>query len=992
MTICPSCGQENPHGFRFCGNCASPLETAPAAREQRKTVTVLFCDVTGSTALGESTDPEALRALLARYFERMKAIVEAHGGTVEKFIGDAVMAVFGVPQVHEDDALRACRAAIEMRDALPELGVQARIGVNTGEVVTGTEERLATGDAVNVAARLEQAAQPGEILIGEATLALRRDGVEVEAVEPLELKGKADPVAAWRLVAVTGEARRRHDAPMVGRKTELRRLRDAHEQAVRDRSCQLFTVLGAAGVGKSRLAYEFLKGLGATALRGRCLSYGEGITYWPVVEVLQQLDARPSDPAAAAALSSMLGETEQGTTAEEIAWAFRKLLEEQAEQHPLVCLFDDIHWAEETFLDLVEHVADLSRDAPLLLLCMARPELLDARPGWGGGKLNATTVLLEPLSARETEVLLNELGGAGDLQAKILRTAEGNPLFVEEMLALVREAENGDIEVPPTIQALLAARLDQLNAPERGVLECGAVEGRMFHRGAVEALAPGGAEVSLRLVSLVRQELVRPDRSQLPGDDAFRFRHLLIRDAAYAGVPKATRAELHERFAEWLEQYGQTLIEVDEIMGYHLEQAARNKQELGQPDAALAERAGARLALVGRRALWRADGRAAASLLERSLELTRPLRLDVHLELDYAQSLFWIDLEKAAAIADGAAEAAAAVGDDAGEILARTMASFWRKFFATNPDVTELERLAHAALPLLEKQQDHAGLVHVWFALGYGVANARNRQDDLAHAAEQAIRHARLAGQSRTFLFYLPMGLLYGSRPADEALQRLDAFLPESPYADDLLIRAILVAMLGRLDEASTIAREANQRLRELRGFGAGQWLAEIAILAGDHEAAVDHLIQFCQLLDAQGRRNNLSTFAPALGRELCALGRHDEAEVQALLGRELAGEQDVSSQALWRQAQALVHAARGRHAEAEALAREAVAIVEPTDHLLMQGDAFCDLAEVLAAAGRAEEAAQALEQALDRYERKKNLAMVAQVRPKLEELRAQVS
>ena len=254
MNTCPSCGKDLPPGdFPFCPFCTAPLETAPASREQRKTVTVLFCDVTGSTALGESTDPEALRSLLARYFERMKGIVEAHEGTVEKFIGDAVMAVFGVPQVHEDDALRACRAAVEMRDALPDLGLQARIGVNTGEVVTGTEERLATGDAVNVAARLEQAAQPGEILLGQPTLAFVREAVKVKELKPRELKGKAEPVAAFQLLSVGAEETPRHEAPMVGRETELRRLLDAYDQAVHDRACQLFTVLGAAGVGKSRL-------------------------------------------------------------------------------------------------------------------------------------------------------------------------------------------------------------------------------------------------------------------------------------------------------------------------------------------------------------------------------------------------------------------------------------------------------------------------------------------------------------------------------------------------------------------------------------------------------------------------------------------------------------------------------------------------------------------------------------------------------------------
>jgi class 3 adenylate cyclase len=985
VPICASCGRAVEGDFAFCPHCGAELAVAPGAREQRKVVTVLFCDVTGSTALGETTDPEAVRALLARYFERMKEIVEAHGGSVEKFIGDAVMAVFGVPHVHEDDALRAVRAAAEMREALPELGVQARIGVNTGEVVTGTEERLATGDAVNVAARLEQAAKPGEILLGGETLRLVRDAVEAEMVEALELKGKAEPVEAARLLAVTGETRRRHEAPMVGRETELRRLRDAFEQAARDRSCQLFTVLGAAGVGKSRLAYEFLNGIGATVVRGRCLSYGKGITYWPVVEVLRQLDAGAADPAAAEALRSLVDEADQEPPAEEIAWAFRKLLEEQAQERPLVCLFDDIHWGEETFLDLVEHVADLSRDAPLLVLCMTRPELLDRRPGWGGGKLNATAVLLEPLSSEETKSLLQCLGVADDeLRAKVMEASEGNPLFVEEMLALVAESRDRSVAVPPTIQALLAARLDQLETTERSVLECGAVEGRIFHRGAVQALAPDEPQLPQRLVALVRKELVRPDKPQLAGEDAFRFRHLLIRDAAYDALPKAMRAELHERLANWLAEHGRELVELDEILAHHLERAARYKEELGQPDASLAERASERLAIAGRRALWRGDGRAAASLLGRSLELTRPLRLDVHLELDLAQSLYWVDLEKAVAIAEEAAQRARAAGDEARYLLGLTVAAFYRAIYAADPDIDELERLARAALPLLEQADDHAGLVHVWFALAYGVANTRGHFEDFEHSAAQAIRQARLAGERRAFLFYLVLALLMGPRPADEALRRIDAALPENPYPDDLLMRANLVAMLGRLDEAWGLAREANQQLIERRGFGGEHWLAEIAILAGDHEAAVQHLRVFCELLEAQGRRNNLSLFIAMLGRELHAVGQHEEAEALAQRGRELAAAQDFSPQVVWRRTQALVHASRGRHDEAEALAREAVTIVERTDALSFQGETWSDLADVLAASGRTDEAAGALEQAIDRFERKKNLARLAQVRPRL--------
>src|SRR6266540_2421000 len=557
--VCGNCGAENRDEARFCDSCGAPLAEVVPAREQRKTVTVFFCDVSGSTALGERIDPESLRRVMARYFETAKTIVERHGGTVEKFIGDAVMAVFGVPAVHEDDALRAVRSADELRRGLAGLNeeleqsygtqLELRMGVNTGEVVTGTEERLATGDAVNVAARLEQAAQPGEVLLGEETHGLVRDAVEVEAATPVEAKGKAEPVPAFRLLAVQGEVpavARRHGAPMVGRVRHRRLLEDAFAGVAGERACHLFTILGTAGVGESRLVEEFLGSLeGATVARGRCLSYGEGI-----------------------------------------AWAFRKLLEARAAKRSVVVVFEDVHWGEPTFLDLVEHVADLSRDAPILLLCIARPELLDSRSAWGGGKLNATNVLLEPLGPEESAELIESLAGAipDDLRQRILEAAGGNPLFVEEMLAIVPE-HGGDVVVPPTIQALLAARLEQLDPADRGVLERGSVEGQVFHRGAVAALAPEEAQVDGRLITLVRKDLVRPEPPLLPDDDAYRFRHLLIRDTAYEALPKAVRARLHERFAVWLEVHGADLVELDEILGYHLEQAYRYRLELGPLDA-----------------------------------------------------------------------------------------------------------------------------------------------------------------------------------------------------------------------------------------------------------------------------------------------------------------------------------------------------------------------------------------------------------------------
>ena len=702
----------------------------------RKVVTVLFCDVTGSTALGESVDPEALRSLLARYFERMKEIVESHGGTVEKFIGDAVMAVFGVPVAHEDDALRAVRAAAEMREALPELGVQARIGVNTGEVVTGTEERLATGDAVNVAARLEQAAAPGEVLLGAETLRLVEDAVEAEPVEPLELKGKREPVRAFRLVRVGEAPERSHGELFVGRQRELDQILDAWTRASAEERCELVTIVAEAGIGKTRLVAEALSGLDAQVVRARCLSYGEGITYWPVVEVVKQLGVRPSDSAAAAAIASLLGETERATNAEQIAWAFRKLLEEQS---PLVCVVEDLHWAEETFLDLVEHVVLLSSGAAILILATARPELLDQRPAW------PAALRLAPLERTDVDRLVPASLPA-EFRDRIAHAAGGNPLFVVEMVAMA--GDGGDeIAVPPTLQALLTARLDQLDGPERRVLECGAVEGEIFHRGAVQTLAPDEPQVTARLASLVRRELVRPDRAQIPGEDGFRFRHLLIRDAAYDALPKSARAELHERFAAWLEQHGPGLVELEEILGHHLEQAARYRAELGQPDPELAQRAGERLAVAGRAALWREDTRAAEGLLRRSLELTRPYRLDVPLELDLASAVSNNTGQKeAAAVADAAAERARELGDRPREVVARAVAAYRRSWLGVDPDIDALEELTDEALEKLDDERDHGELVHIWFVRGYGVANFHARFADVAHAAEESLRHARLAG------------------------------------------------------------------------------------------------------------------------------------------------------------------------------------------------------------------------------------------------------
>ena len=642
MSACPVCGRELPGEFPFCPFCAAPLtaQSPASAREQRKVVTIVFCDLVGSTALGESTDPEALRARMRRYFEDLRAIIERHGGTVEKFVGDAVMAVFGIPVSHEDDALRAVRAASEMRASIAEHGLEARIGINTGEVVVGGEgETLVTGDAVNVAARLEQAAAATETLIGAETRLLVRDAVKVEPVEPLALKGKSELVEAFRLLAVLDHAdslARRLETPLVGRDRERQRLWRDYEDAVADSTCRLFTLLGPAGIGKSRLVADFLERVGDSAdvLRGRCLSYGEGITYWPLVEILIAIGVEP--------------ESVIGTSPPETQLAFRRLLEGRAAERPQVVVVDDLQWAEPVFVDLVEHIADLSRDARVFMLCIARTELLDSRPGWGGGKLNATSLLLEPLRADECQALIDRLVADAPLdatlRARITTASAGNPLYVEEMLAMVRERGDGDeIVIPPTIHALLQARIDSLEADVRVVLERGSVEGEVFHRGSVAVLAPDPLRpaVESHLATLVRKELIRSTASTFPDDEGFRFRHLLIRDAAYEALPKATRAELHERFAEWLS--GHDLVESDEIVGYHFEQAHRYRAELDGSDAALAglaARASGCLAAAGRGALERGDFKAGRSLFGRATSLL-PERDEARLALapDYADAL-----------------------------------------------------------------------------------------------------------------------------------------------------------------------------------------------------------------------------------------------------------------------------------------------------------------------------------------------------------------
>lgn len=1061
MPACPNCGQQNPDIARFCLACGTILTGAAPPREVRKTVTVVFTDVTGSTSLGERLDPESLRRVMSRYFDEMRRVVERHGGTVEKFIGDAVMAVFGVPTLHEDDALRAVRAAAEMRESLALLNkelerdwgvtIAVRIGVNTGPVVTGAAEgdqRLVSGDAVNVAARLEQAAEPDDILIGEETYRLVRDAVQADRIEPLALKGKASPVPAYRLADVTPGApgvARRLDSPLVGREGELRLLREALGRSGRERACLLFTILGSAGVGKSRLVEEFLSAAASEArvLRGRCLPYGEGITFWPVSEILTDaaglseidppdeiraklLGLLKDDPDAALVadrLSHLLGLTDVGAVREETFWAVRRFLEALAGREPLVVVFDDIHWGEPTFLDLIEHISDWARDAQILLLCIARPELLDDRSAWGGGKHNATSILLEPLSEQESEQLIDNLLGRAGLaervRARITEAAEGNPLFVEQMLGVliddgllhrddgqwIPRGDLSSVAIPPTIQALLAARLERLGDEERAVIERASVEGKVFHRGAVSELSPEPIRprVGTHLMTLLRRELIRPDRATFTGEDAFRFRHLLIRDAAYEALPKHDRAELHGRFASWLERAaGDRAAEYEEIIAYHLEQAYRYREELGpvgKEDRAVARRAAELLIEAGRRAAARGDVAAASTLLERAHRLLPPgdpMRLELVPDLSASMSHLG-RLSDVKTYLEAALHEAAAAGDPRLEMYALLAEMELRLSTNEGYSTREGAEVARRAIRLFEDLGDDRGLALAWGSL----ANSpwvEARWASMREPLERALAHARRAGDRVRTPFYrtrLTSVDFWGTTPAPEGIRRCEEALEtaETRYDRAQILRDLgsFVAMQGRYDEARSMEEEARSILEDL---GSRAWAKNMAfqmgpleLLAGDPVAAERELRAAFDYLREIGEKGWLSSIGPFLAEALYQQSRHDEAERYSLAGKDAANPDDGSAQWGWRTVYAKVLARRGEIEGGERIAREAVAIIERTDEIDHQGQAWLDLAEVLDLAGKVDEARAATEESVERFERKGNIVMARRARRRLDEM-----
>ncbi|MGN6169137.1 MAG: AAA family ATPase, partial [Solirubrobacteraceae bacterium] len=962
-------------------------------------VTALFCDVTGSTALGEELDPEVLRAVLNRYFEVMRGVIERHGGTVEKFIGDAVMAVFGIPVVHEDDALRAVRTAAEIRERLPavgeEVGVQLRFrtGINTGPVLMGEGENLVVGDAVNVAARFEQAAQPGEIVLGEETLVLVRDAVEVEALQPLALKGKSEPVAAFRLMSVDLGApgvARQLDTPLVGRDHELRVVREAWGRVVRESGCHLFTLLGAAGVGKSRLIAELLAGIGdqASVLRGRCLHYGEGITFWPLVEALM--------PVGAAAEQVLEGLNGGGAaTAEELFWEVRRLLESLAAKRPVLLYIDDLQWAEPMLLDLLDHVADLSRGFPILLLCTARPELLEGRPAWGGGKLNATTASLEPLDGEACERLLEQLGDglAREARERVIAASQGNPLFLEEMVAFAEQ--RGTISVPATIQALLAARLEALAVEERELLERGAVEGEVFHRLAVRALTDGllSAELERWLASLVRKDLIRPDSPTFGKDEAFRFRHLLIRDAAYEGLPKAVRAELHERFARWLESVAVDLPELDEIAGWHLEQAVIYRGELGQKvDAPLTLSAAGHLHTAGQRAMRRDDPAAADKLLERAFALVPE---DVSLRAQVAADLAAQMLDRGSM--DRVDELLLiAERDPATAGAARPVRLRW--VMATNPEegLTAIKSVLPGMVSELARVGDEEGLANAHMSGWelYWMQSRATPAADQARLAAECARNADDHGLRSLALGKYVHALCMGPTPATKLAAELSWIKREArgPLLEGFVAVgwAFVERLSGDFDLALEHAMHAVELLEALQSSEARvarALIADIHILAGTPEAALPGLGGLDDSFAERGRRDLRSTVQAVKAQVYVAMGDRESALSAIELSDRLSASDDVINFAITHALRSRLAIAEGDLAGAERWAQSAVQHAFMTDFVSYQAAGKLQLAKTLGEMKRWDEARIEARAALAGYEAKEDRPETAEAQAFLDTL-----
>ncbi|MBA3376165.1 MAG: AAA family ATPase [Actinobacteria bacterium] len=940
---------------------------------ERKLATVLFVDLVNSTGLLARSDPEVVRRRVNLFFDRITHCVTLHGGIVEKFAGDAVLAAFGVPQAHEDDAERAARAALAMRKAVVELGLEARIGIEAGElVVEDSESTFATGEAVNLAARLQQAARPGEILVGPTAYRLAAASLVVEDAGPLELKGMGSSLRAWRLVdAVDGPARPTGPrAPLVGRVAELDLLENTFARTVRDRRAHLFTIFGEPGIGKSRLAREFVDGLErASVLSGRCLPYGEGVTYWPLAEMIKAAagisDDDPLEEAFAklrecceeetvadvlGLAAGMLEALEGERSSQEIAWAAREVMVTLAEVQPLVLFFEDIHWAEEPLLELIEHLAEWVR-APLLIICLARPELLEQRPGWGGGRVRSTAIELEPLSDEESELLVEKLlaqlaGTSGEHMTapsrEVLERAEGNPLFVEETIRMLVESGSGggaQGRIPDTLQALIAARIDHLPQAGKTLLQRASVVGRVFWKGALEHLSPDVEDIGALLDDLqVREFVLREPRSSISGEPAYRFKHLLIREVAYAGLAKLSRAQYHARFAEWLaDRTGEELLE---IRAYHLDQAVEFLTELeGAPPEELAQETGDALVKAAKRAIAREAYQTARRLGLRAVEL-RPTLAARYV----AARAAWRLQDWAAVEIEMTKVQELAREQDEPVIEALALTALGEAMLKRHGDCTEAKKIVDGALELLAGEDDP---VAHFDALAVRATSAAWLGE-----MEDTVRY-----MERAYVIALDAGRKDLQTLAAQALAQTHIVRLELDEAELLLTRALELAgesgsvrarvgatlsygwfltLKGELDAAETLFEEVRASSAELgvepAVAAALAKLGWIARLKGDLKRAEKLMREAVRITETRGDLGVLPDLQAALAETLADLGKVDEAERLAIDARSNAGVRDTSAQVAAATALAAVRSAQGRGPEAEELLDSALELAREGD------------------------------------------------------------
>jgi class 3 adenylate cyclase/tetratricopeptide (TPR) repeat protein len=959
---------------------------------ERKLATVLFVDLVDSTALVTGTDPEVVRRRVQSFFDRVSHCVISHGGIVEKFAGDAVMAAFGIPQAHEDDAERGIRAGLAILDAVEELSLEARVGVESGEVVAEDgEATFATGEAVTLAARLEQAAEPGQLLIGPGAHRLTLGRVEVEDLGPVDLKGLGQPVWAWRAVGTTssGSAQRRSiEAVLVGREHELDLLHNTYERALRDRRAHLFTIYGEPGVGKSRLSREFSESLeGATVLSGRSLPYGEGVTYWPLAEMIkcaagiadddpldiavEKLRETCEDEVVADLLglaSGVLQAVQAERSQQEIAWAGREWAQRMAQEQPLVLVFEDIHWAEEPLLELIEHLVTWVREAPLLVLTLARPELLDIRPGWGGGRVRATAIELEPLGDAESEQLVDELAGdrglAPDEREAVLAKTEGNPLFLEETIRMLEEEQDADIgRIPDTLQALIAARIDRLAPEAKALLQRGAVIGRIFWEGALKQLSPELESLDEPLEDLELREFVLPEaRSTIRSEQAYKFKHVLIREVAYAGLSKADRAAYHAGFAEWLkERAGEELLE---IRAHHLDHAAKLTAELdGSAPEELRREAAEALTEAGLRAFAREANRTARQLFVRSVELEPTLRRR-YLAARTAERLS--DLPAVSREMEEVLDAAAEEGDRWTQ--GRALVSLAEALVLREGDVGRAEEMVEEALAVLEPDD----LPGRFRALGVRATIAWSR-GELDKEEEVVLDQLELAKEAERKDFESEaadtLASVYISRlELDRAAPLIEQalLLAEQSGGAEARGRALryagqLYLHRGDLDDAERALEAAREHLAESgAAWSLGRalnYLAWTAWWKGDVAKAERTFRESIRILAPLEDRATLCESQRGLAQLLVAENRADEAERFALAARETVGPHDVTSLATTTMALGIVRAAQGRDEEAEALLRDAESMSRATGHRRNEAEALNALAEFLRRRGRDDEA-----------------------------------